>query len=119
MKMSASSGIKKIWKSVLAWGICAAMLILQGVIIGHGRDLKVVQNPEPILEDLTNPDEISPAYPQEAPETPTNTVIYVNANASGPIYDGLAWTSAFTDVQSALTVAVYGDEIWVAEGLYY
>jgi len=31
---------------------------------------------------------------------------------------GLAWEDAFPDLQSALTVALSGDEIWVAEGTY-
>jgi len=44
-------------------------------------------------------------------------VVYVDAGAPGPA-DGLSWTTAFTEVQSALAVAVPGDEIWVAEGVY-
>lgn len=45
-------------------------------------------------------------------------VIYVNADATGA-GTGLSWTAAFTEVQSALVVAVNGDEIWVAQGVYY
>ncbi len=49
----------------------------------------------------------------------------MDADAPGPTYDGLSWTTAYTTVQDALDVAntpanatnVY--EIWVAEGVYY
>jgi predicted outer membrane repeat protein len=45
-------------------------------------------------------------------------VIYVDAGAPGPLCDGLAWTTAYTELQSALAVAPPGAEIWVAEGTY-
>ncbi len=32
--------------------------------------------------------------------------------------DGLTWATAFNDLQSALSVATAGDEIWIAEGVY-
>lgn len=42
---------------------------------------------------------------------------YVNASAatSG---DGLTWATAYKDLQAALDMAVSGDEIWVAKGIY-
>lgn len=43
--------------------------------------------------------------------------IYVNQDASGN-HTGQDWTDAFTDVQIALSMAKYGDTIWVAEGTY-
>ena len=43
--------------------------------------------------------------------------IYVNAAAAGA-NTGANWTDAFTSLQSALAIAVNGDEIWVAQGLY-
>ncbi|HOU13812.1 MAG TPA: choice-of-anchor Q domain-containing protein [Anaerolineae bacterium] len=48
----------------------------------------------------------------------SGAIIYVDASAPGPDHDGLSWTTAFTEVQSALSVAVSGDQIWVAEGVY-
>ena len=45
-------------------------------------------------------------------------IIYVDLNAEGPAHDGLSWTTAFTELQSALAVASSGDEIWVGEGVY-
>ncbi|MFL7795041.1 MAG: hypothetical protein AB8I69_23075, partial [Anaerolineae bacterium] len=44
--------------------------------------------------------------------------IYVDVDAPGTP-DGLTWSTAFTNVQDALVAAVAGDDIWVAEGVYY
>jgi uncharacterized repeat protein (TIGR01451 family) len=49
----------------------------------------------------------------------TGTLYYVDADAAGPTHDGLSWTTAYTNVQDALSAAVAGDEIWMAEGVYY
>jgi uncharacterized repeat protein (TIGR02543 family)/uncharacterized repeat protein (TIGR01451 family) len=49
-------------------------------------------------------------------------VLCVDADAVDPTPDtpdGLSWTTAFTNVQDALNAATDGDEIWVAEGVYY
>ncbi len=44
---------------------------------------------------------------------------YVNINVSGGTADGTSWTNAFSTLQSALNIAVTGDQIWVAKGTYY
>ncbi|MBL4697625.1 MAG: right-handed parallel beta-helix repeat-containing protein, partial [Phycisphaerales bacterium] len=44
--------------------------------------------------------------------------VYRVIDTAGDGGDGLAWGSAFDDLQAALGVVVAGDEIWVAEGLY-
>jgi parallel beta-helix repeat protein len=44
-------------------------------------------------------------------------IIYVDADANG-LNDGSRWADAYEYLQDALAVAVYGDEIWVARGIY-
>ncbi|BAY86677.1 protein with type I secretion target domain and SCP-like extracellular domain [Calothrix parasitica NIES-267] len=44
-------------------------------------------------------------------------IFRVKASATG-INDGSSWDNAFTSLKSALAIAVSGDEIWVAQGVY-
>lgn len=49
--------------------------------------------------------------------TLTPQIHYVKWNAAGE-NDGSSWTDAYIDLQSALSAASAGDEIWVAAGTY-
>jgi predicted outer membrane repeat protein len=49
--------------------------------------------------------------------TATPQIYYVKWDATGA-NNGMSWTDAYTDLQSALSVASSGDEIWVAAGTY-
>lgn len=46
-----------------------------------------------------------------------NSIIYVNIAATGA-NNGLSWTDAFTDLQSALNYNCSNTQIWVATGIY-
>ena len=49
--------------------------------------------------------------------TVTPQIHYVKSNAGG-LDNGSSWANAYTDLQSALSAASSGDEIWVAAGTY-
>lgn len=48
---------------------------------------------------------------------PHSQAIFVNAGATGS-NQGSSWTDAFAELQTALNIALPGDEIWVAAGTY-
>ena len=48
----------------------------------------------------------------------SSTIWYVNVSNTSPS-DGTSWTTAFLDIQDALDVANSGDQIWIAQGVYY
>src|SRR5690349_20250962 len=45
------------------------------------------------------------------------SVYFVDRSASGA-NNGATWFDAFVDLQDAMTVAKFGDEIWIAQGAY-
>ena len=54
----------------------------------------------------------------EVAEVSGNNIIYVDTDASGN-NDGSSWENAYNLLPDALTNSVEGDEIWVADGVYY
>jgi len=55
---------------------------------------------------------------QIAEPEPAPTIYYVDVDAVGSA-TGSSWANAFLTLQDALQVAVAGDQIWVAQGVYY
>lgn len=55
---------------------------------------------------------------QTAPVRAQGAIIYVDVDAAGA-NNGGSWTDAFNHLQDALVAATSGDQIWVAEGVYY
>lgn len=44
--------------------------------------------------------------------------IYVNSSATG-LQNGSSWQDAFTNLQTAIDSSKFGDQVWVASGLYF
>ena len=60
----------------------------------------------------------NPAHEFTLDEVVETVILFVDTNAPGPVHDGSNWTTAFRCLQDALTVAKYGDQIRVAQGIY-
>ncbi|HSD84453.1 MAG TPA: hypothetical protein VLG46_11365, partial [Anaerolineae bacterium] len=82
------------------------ILLVAGLIIAPGP---------PIVAVTPSPRDIARSA---STLVPLDNPIYVDADAPGPVHDGLSWTTAYTDLQDALITATFGSEIWVAEGIY-
>jgi hypothetical protein len=46
------------------------------------------------------------------------TILYVDANATGPTHNGSSWCNAYLELQPVLSVAAVGTNIRVADGVY-
>ena len=46
-------------------------------------------------------------------------IIFVDSSAVDGMNTGESWENAFTDLQEAMEISVYGQEVWVARGTYY
>lgn len=44
---------------------------------------------------------------------------YVRGNGGNDANSGTSWAQAYKNVQKALAMAISGDEVWVAQGVYY
>lgn len=75
------------------------------------------RSPATISHNVSEQDELGLIIEQRQARFPNATTIYVDKDATGA-NTGATWTDAFTDLQPALAVAQYGDEIWVADGVY-
>ncbi|MEI6138630.1 MAG: ubiquitin-like protein [Mariniphaga sp.] len=49
----------------------------------------------------------------------STTTYYVRSNQADDSGDGKSWTTAKKSLESALSLTVYGDKIWVTAGIYY
>ena len=50
---------------------------------------------------------------------PNANIIYVDVDNTSGTYNGTSWATAYNYLQDALEAAEDGDQIWVAEGIYY
>jgi hypothetical protein len=71
-----------------------------------------------IITTPASPGSISYVFADGIPAGASGEILCVKHDAAGS-NDGSSWQGAYTDLQDALAVAQTGDEIWVAEGLYY
>ncbi|HUW20065.1 MAG TPA: right-handed parallel beta-helix repeat-containing protein [Sedimentisphaerales bacterium] len=57
------------------------------------------------------------SLPDSADSLPQPLIFYVDDDANG-LSDGLSWPDAYNYLQDALSVALRGDQVWVAGGVY-
>jgi hypothetical protein len=89
------------------------------LILPPNTDFLVVESAarENVFNDASDP-ELDGHYADAVSVTIcSRPIIYVDADANGA-NDGSSWENAFNYLQDALAGALYGDEIWVAEGVY-
>jgi predicted outer membrane repeat protein len=53
------------------------------------------------------------------PARAVGNILYVDADSACAAFCGDSWAMAYPNLQTALTASVSGDQIWVAEGVYY
>ncbi|WP_337983496.1 InlB B-repeat-containing protein [Lysinibacillus sp. C5.1] len=92
--------MRKIWRQVIP--IFSLFLLIAYSLIGS----------IPVLAAMNN------QTVQQSSLLAASNIIYVNTNAAGGKKDGTSWENAFLDLQSALSKAKTGDQIWIAQGTY-
>ncbi|MFJ7839830.1 InlB B-repeat-containing protein [Lysinibacillus sphaericus] len=92
--------MRKIWRQVIP--IFSLFLLIAYSLIGN----------IPVLAAMNH------QTVQQSSLLAASNIIYVNTNAAGGKKDGTSWENAFLDLQSALSKAKTGDQIWIAQGTY-
>ncbi len=92
--------MRKIWRQVIP--IFSLFLLIAYSLIGS----------IPVLAAMNH------QTVQQSSLLAASNIIYVNTNAAGGKKDGTNWENAFLDLQSALSKAKTGDQIWIAQGTY-
>ncbi|MFO7698544.1 MAG: DUF1565 domain-containing protein, partial [Anaerolineae bacterium] len=82
-----------------------------------GWEMKMVATATRVLLLLALLSGLCAVLPAGRVAAQTPTVIYVNDDAPGA-NNGTSWTNAYRSLQSALSAATAGKEIWVAAGTY-
>lgn len=90
--------------SLLLSGGLASILLLLLVTLCGGNEVAVWADERTV--------------PSASAQVVSVTIWYVDRNATGSA-SGRSWTDAYTNLQDALSRATYGQEIWVAKGVYY